>query len=496
MEDKTTLKKNPVATKAPKKQKLIFKAQPGPQEAFLKCSADICFYGGGAGGGKTYALLLLPLIHLLLLTSFTCVIFRREIEQIKNGGGLWESSQEIYNFLSKEKYNPEQIESRLTWKFKNKNKIRFSGLKEEKSKYKFQGAQIPLILFDELTHFTKSQFFYLLSRNRAKGCIGINPYIRATCNPDCDSWVKDFIEWWIDEEGYIIPERCGVIRYFITDGKDILWADTKEELIEQNPECKPLSFTFIEASIYDNKALLENDPSYLSKLNNLSYLDKMQLLFRNWRIRATKGTIFLEENFNYIDYEPNILTIVSICRYWDRAGGKKPTKNKKPDYTSGTLIAKDKQGRTYILDQIRGRYKSKDLTALIQSTAKKDLAKYGHKYFVGLSQDPASAGIHEIDALITALYGFCVKTFRETGDKITRANPFAIQFQSDNVFILKADWNKNYKEELESFPEGAYDDQVDSSAMGFNALAKMVIANIEDFVAEEEIEDYSERYKN
>jgi len=89
-----------------------------------------------------------------------------------------------------------------------------------------------------------------------------------------------------------------------------------------------------------------------------------------------------------------------------------------------------------------------------------------------------------------------VKTFRETGDKITRANPFAIQFQSDNVFILKADWNKNYKEELESFPEGAYDDQVDSSAMGFNALAKMVIANIEDFVAEEEIEDYSERYKN
>jgi hypothetical protein len=89
--------------------------------------------------------------------------FRREIE-IKNGGGLWK----IYNLLSKEKFAPEQVESRLTWKFLNKNKIKFAGLKEEKSKYKYQGAQIPLILFDELTHFTKSQFFYLLSRNRAE----------------------------------------------------------------------------------------------------------------------------------------------------------------------------------------------------------------------------------------------------------------------------------------------------------------------------------------
>lgn len=475
------------------KNKIILKAQAGPQEEFLKCSADICFYGGGAGGGKTYGLLLMP-VHHLKLSEFTCVIFRRELEQHKQGGGVWDESQSIYSLLSKEKYEPISLDSKLVWKFKNKNKIKFSALKEEKTKYKYQGAQIPLILFDELTHFTKSQFFYMISRNRTGGCVGIKPYIRATCNPDCDSWVKDFIEWWIDEEGYIIPERCNVIRFFITDGENIIWADTKEELLEKDPECEPLSFTFIEASVFDNKKLLENDPSYLAKLKNLSYIDKMQLLYRNWKIRATKGTIFLKENFNYIDYEPNILTIVSVCRYWDRAGGKKPKKNQKTDYTSGTLIAKDNLGKTYILDQIRGKYKSKDLTSLIKSTAKKDLEKYQHKYFVGLSQDPASAGIHEIDALITALYGFCVKTFRETGDKITRANPFAIQFQSDNVFILKADWNKDYKEELESFPEGAYDDQVDSSAMGFNALAKMVIADIKDFVAEEEIEDYSKRY--
>lgn len=478
--------------KSSEKEKLILKPQPGPQEDFLKSWADIVFYGGGAGGGKTFALLLMPLIHIITLSFFTCVILRRELEQVKQGGGLWEESQKIYNYLSE--YTPNQIESRLTWTFKNNNKIKFSALKDEKSKYKFQGAQIPLILFDELTHFTLTQFLYMLSRNRTGSCEGIKPYIRATCNPDCESWVRDVIDWWIDEDGYIISERCGVIRWFVLDGNDFLWCDSREEHLERDPDCEPLSFTFIEASVFDNKILLENDPTYLSKLKNLSYIDKMQLLYRNWKVKATKGTIFLEENFNYIDYHPALNTIVAITRYWDRAGGKKPKKNQKSDYTSGTLIARDIFSKTFILDQIRGKYNSNQLIQLIKSTAKKDLEKYQEKYFVGLNQDPASAGIHEINNLITHLFGFSVKTFKETGDKITRANPFSIQFQANNVYILKADWNKDYKNELLVFPEGAHDDQVDSSSMGFNALASTVIANIEDFEAEEEVEDYSKRY--
>ena len=56
------------------------------------------------------------------------------------------------------------------------------------------------------------------------------------------------------------------------------------------------------------------------------------------------------------------------------------------------------------------------------------------------------------------------------------------------------DRNKVYKEELEAFPEGAYDDQIDSSAMGFNALSEIVISNIKDFIEGEQIEDYSKRY--
>jgi hypothetical protein len=74
--------------------------------------------------------------------------------------------------------------------------------------YDWQGAQIPLICFDELTHFRAHQFFYMVSRNRST--CGVRPYIRATCNPDADSWVANFLAWWIDPEtGFPIPERAG-----------------------------------------------------------------------------------------------------------------------------------------------------------------------------------------------------------------------------------------------------------------------------------------------
>jgi hypothetical protein len=85
---------------------------------------------------------------------------------------------------------------------------------------KWQGSQICFIGFDELTHFSKYQFFYMLSRNRS--ICGVKPYIRATTNPESDSWVAEFISWWIDQDtGYPIKERSGKKRYFIRIGDDI-----------------------------------------------------------------------------------------------------------------------------------------------------------------------------------------------------------------------------------------------------------------------------------
>src|SRR5271170_1350450 len=113
--------------------------------------------------------------------------------------------------------------------------------------YDGQGAQVPG--FDELTHSTKSQFFYMMSRNRSM--CGVRPYIRATCNPDADSWVAEFISWWIDQEtGLPIPERAGKVRYFIRVNDAVLWGDSPAELRQRYGEdVQPKSVCFIPAKL-------------------------------------------------------------------------------------------------------------------------------------------------------------------------------------------------------------------------------------------------------
>lgn len=276
----------------------IIRPQIGYQMAFLSSSADIAIGGGSAGVGKTYSLLLEPLRH-KDVPEFGSVIFRRTSPQIRNEGGLWDTSSQLYTAVG-----AIPKESVLTWDF-GVSKLKFSHLQHEKDIYDWQGAQIPFIGFDELTHFTKKQFFYLLSRNRSM--CGVNPYVRATCNPDPDSWLADFLEWWIDQEtGFPIPERAGVLRYMVVDGEKIIWGGSYEEVIEKawhmlepivkragiNPKDLIKSVTFIPGDIYDNKKLLETNPAYLGNLMAQDEATKAALLAGNWKQVVSDNDIY------------------------------------------------------------------------------------------------------------------------------------------------------------------------------------------------------------
>ena len=280
------------------------KAQDGYQQIALSSKADIVIGGAAAFVGKTFALLLDPLRH-VHIPNFGGVIFRRTSVQIRNEGGLWDTSVKLYPVL-----RGEARESSLDWKFPSGAKLSFRHLEYEKNKYDWQGAQIPFLGFDELTHFTESMFFYLLSRNRSN--CGVKPYVRATCNPDPESWVYKLIEWWIDKDtGYPILERRGVLRYFIKYGSDYIWGDTYEEVYDKaehiiEPMIKQSglkardfikSITFVSGSIYDNKKGLAYDPSYPGNLLSQDEDTRKQLLEGIWKISNTPNDIYEHSSF-------------------------------------------------------------------------------------------------------------------------------------------------------------------------------------------------------
>jgi predicted phage terminase large subunit-like protein len=449
-----------------------FKPQPGPQTDYFLNPADILIYGGAAGSGKSFSLLLDP-VRRLHVPGFTSVIFRRTYPEFTNEGGLWDESEKIYPYLG-----GVPRETDLSWHFpKFNNSIKFSHLEYEKDKHKYQGAQICYEGYDELTHFSQSQFLYLLSRNRST--CGIKPYVRATCNPEAESWVAEFIAYWIDQEtGYPIPERSGCLRWFIRDRDAFIWADSKEELRDLAPyipdeDFLPKSVTFIPAKLSDNPALLQKDPGYRANLLALNYVDRERLLGGNWKIRFSAGTMFKPEWFQFIDAQdlPVPHVHMELVRSWDTAATEPGPGNPDPDYSAGVLMG-EYQGRYYIFDLQHFRRTPGQSEAAYVSTAEMD----GRGTDIIMEQEPGSAGKREIDRYKTTLfkgYSFQGKTSSGRGDKVIRAKPFSKAVENGLIFLVRGSWNAQFISELSHFPDKDFhDDITDSAANAFEYLSR------------------------
>jgi predicted phage terminase large subunit-like protein len=360
--------------------------------------------------------------------------------------------------------------------------VKFTHLQHEKDVYNHQGAQYPFIGFDEITHFSWMKFQYMMSRNRSTS--GVPGYIRGTCNPDPDSWVREWVDWWIDEEGYPIKKRSGILRYFFRRNDQTFWGDSKEELCEkygnksdtlqqQMNDLMPKSFTFIPATIYDNKILLEKDPSYLANLKALNKVDRMRLLGGNWDIRPSAGLYFQEEWFEVVDAYPAKMEV--ICRYWDRAATKETGTND-PDYTVGIKLGKTAQGEYYVLDMKRFR----DTPLQVENKIKNVASNDGLEVEIGIEQDPGSAGKSESASYVRLLAGYVIRLYRPTKDKLTRAKPVSAQCEHGNVKVVRGDWNNAFFRELENFDGSGngHDDIVDSFSGAFNAICNTVDIDI------------------
>jgi predicted phage terminase large subunit-like protein len=436
--------------------------QDGPQERFLKSAADITIYGGAAGGGKSYGLLLEPLRH-INNSQFGGVIFRRTLADVKKEGSLWDTSLPLYGTCSA---RPRQ--DNLSWKFPSGAKITFAGLDHETSVLDWQGSQLAFIGFDELTHFSRSQFFYMLSRNRST--CGIRPYVRCTTNPDADSWVAELIAWWVDQHtGSAITERSGVLRWFARINDEIRWADNCDGLTSSHPECEPKSLTFIPARLEDNRILMAADPGYRANLMALPHVERERLLGGNWKVRPSAGLYFQRRWCKVIDILPQGIRYV---RGWDLAATAK-TESNDPDWTACTKIGRMPDGRFVVAHHLRIRGTPMEVERSLVNLASAD----GRMVRIAIPEDPGQAGKSQAQQLVRLLAGYDVRTKRASGDKATRFGAFSAQAEAGNVDILRGEWNESWFTALEAFPESAHDDDVDSTSEAFNLLTAEQVIN-------------------
>lgn len=151
-------------------------------------------------------------------------------------------------------------------------------------------------------------------------------------------------------------------------------------------------------------------------------------------------------------------------RHWDLAATAKKTSAR----TAGVKIGRAPDGRIIVGHSLTTQSEGHEVRKIIRATAEAD----GTGVRISLPQDPGQAGKVQKADMVAMLVGFTVKADPETGDKVTRAEPFSAQCEAGNVYLVRGEWNEPYLDELCLFPGGSFKDQVDASSGAFGRLAQ------------------------
>lgn len=244
----------------------IWKPQPR-QAVFMARPEYEALYGGAAGGGKSDALVI-EALRQAHIPHYKGLILRKTFPQLAE---LVDKTLHYYpGAFPGARYNS----TAHTWTFPSGARIIFGAMQYTKDRTRYQGQAYDFIAFDELTHFTFEEYSYLFSRNRPNGP-GTRVYIRSTANPGGvgHGWVK---------------ER------FITAGEPM--TPIEEEISWQEPdghtELRKQARIFVPSSVFDNPALLRNDPGYVQRLAAMPEAERKALLYGDWD--TFSGQVFTE----------------------------------------------------------------------------------------------------------------------------------------------------------------------------------------------------------
>lgn len=412
------------------------------------------------GGGKSFALLLDALKYVGQEATFLA-FFRKTVKQLDNT--LWPLAKKLYRpFLVYPEGHPKAgkfigkaniKEAAKTIYFPSGAKLLFTYLdRYVDAENNLQGTELTGIYFDELTHF--SYDVVACARTRLRSMTTFNGFMRASCNPDADSWVRDWVELYLDDEGYARKELSGKRSYLVFDDKGqarFFWSI--EEVKKEYPKEDPIPFSFIPSSITDNPKMLEMNPNYIRNLKGSDPVLTKALLEGNWYYQPQASSYFSREWCENVHKAP---ARAKRVRAWDLASSEPSEAYRNPDWTAGVKMSKCIEGFYYLEGAVKFRKKSGERDAAMLDVASED----GRDCLVGIPSDAGQAGDYAATELCKKFInsGYRTKKVKVGGkSKLSRFEPFSSAAQCGLVRIVVPTWDRveleYFLKQLEGFQD-------------------------------------------
>ena len=519
----------PLGPSSPKQQRAV--------ETFEK--VQILVLGGARYGGKTYLGAMLSTLYADDPNS-RIVFFRNTLEAMKRGGSIIDTVKSVYSKIENRCKmivggNP-PVGKILTGPGAGVRRgqgarIEFIPMAHESDVENIRGASFSLAVIEEaIPDFSQDQIEFIMSclRSNAKR----ESKLVMTCNPMESHFICTLIkDYYLDENGDPIDERCGDVRYFYKHMGDYYWGNSRQEVYDivtelgafSDPEVQNLphedklnrilSFSFVQLTAYDNPIGMKNNPGYMAMLEGMNAVQRARNLKGNWYAKE-EGKGFFNREWLRGEHGQRVKSVKDIpknciaIRAVDKAYSECSDSSPDPDYTAlSPLLLKDRDGFYWLIgnyhpqvtDQIPFRKSDKpclgrfrklagerdNLVALQLNTDTENAETFGYqKPQLALAKD-SGGGSGDYFSTITRMTEEGITVLKDQtqsnvkGKKIADFAAFTSACQQGIVYIVEETFDQHtlntiYKE-LEDFDgtpstRTRKDDFVDSIALAFNCV--------------------------
>lgn len=441
------------------------------QQVFLSLNMHKeVFFGGAGGGGKSDALLMAALQY-VDVPGYAALILRRTWPDLVLPGAIMDRARQ---WLMDTPAAPR--DGGRVWVFPSGARLQFGHLQHDQDKYRYRSAEFQFIGFDELTMWQLEETYdYLFSRLRAPSVACLN------CRKTLKRY-RDHAAGTVKYQHSTLPDRKACPKPFpdpktlyqyrpAKDGTTIFDVPLRmrsasnpggpgHEWVKQrfiDPLTKRSDTLFVPSLIRDNPSI--DEAEYSDSLDHLNEIDKARMRDGDWDI-AESGDMFARADFQFIRDIPGDIT--DWVRFWDMAAS-----DNSGDWTVGALCGLTRDGEFVIVDIVRRQKRPHEVEGLVAATAQVD----GLNVPIRQEQEPGSSGVHIIDHFRrNVVPGFNYDGVRASGTKEARATAMASYVRGKKVKVVLGQWNRDFLNEIEQFPAGAHDDQVDACSGAFNEL--------------------------